>query len=112
MSNKIKMLEDALRAYLENPHCATTIADGKHASCGFCKTCADQYFVANGAILAGAGIDIDAYERGMRDGVALAETHAEVSERDAWTRVAPYIDWSYVRKKLEEVISNKKASKT
>ena len=48
---RLKALEAALESFLENPHCATTVAEGKHASCGFCKTCADQYSAGMEALL-------------------------------------------------------------
>jgi hypothetical protein len=45
----INKLFNALMAYTYNPHCATTISEGKH-SLGFCRICADQYFAANDAL--------------------------------------------------------------
>lgn len=41
-----------------------------------------------------------AYKQGVQDGVALAESLAEVSEHDGWHRTDPFIDWSGVRKAL------------
>lgn len=38
--------------------------------------------------------------RTVQDGVALAESLAEVSEHDGWHRTDPFIDWSGVRKAL------------
>jgi len=46
----IDTLERALKSYLYNPHCATTVADGKHSAYGFCKTCADQYSAGQDAL--------------------------------------------------------------
>jgi hypothetical protein len=43
VEEKLRALEDALKSFLENPHCETTISEGKHVRYGFCRTCADQY---------------------------------------------------------------------
>lgn len=46
----------------------------------------------------------DAYKQGVQDGVALAESYAEISEHDGWSRTDPRIDWEPVRKVLAAYI--------
>jgi hypothetical protein len=49
MADRLR-LEEALQSFLQNPHCATTVAEGKHAASGFCSTCSDQYFAGQNAL--------------------------------------------------------------
>lgn len=45
-----------------------------------------------------------AYRAGVRAGVELAQSYAEVSEHDGWSRTDPRIDWEPVRKALAAYI--------
>ena len=39
----VEELIKVLNGFIYNPHCETTISEGKHTR-GFCKICADHYF--------------------------------------------------------------------
>lgn len=60
----------------------------------------DLVAIKNAAIDGMSKEALDAYKQGVRDGLVLAESGAEVSEHDGWTRCDPFIDWGPVRRSV------------